>query len=272
MTAVVADEVALGVTEGTPLSEKTSKPPGRLSVLSASGRHGVRSFTMTFGNKRRATWLKTPTEPRRWCWAGQARPDAASSSVSPPGVSRHVSAHARSALRLGGPGDMGAGACRAQAAYISYFPDVAVPGASEAVRRSPTSLWGRAPGAWCCCRVGARRRPRRRAGAGRFRRRLDGRAVQLVQPELQRGLPAGPDPGRRARAPRRRRRRALHRRRRHRRGRDRGPHPGRTRRPALRADRPTAAQLCRRRGHHRRRNRPGHLLHAASPRSTSPPG
>ena len=56
-----------------------------------------------------------------------------------------------------------------RAAYVSYFPDLAIPGASEAVGRSPTSRSTRASGGWCCCRVGARRRPNAPSGPCRDR-------------------------------------------------------------------------------------------------------
>ena len=64
------------------------------------------------------------------------------------------------ALRLGRPGDLGTCAAGCGPVYVSYYPDVAVPGASDAIASFADSPWGRAPGGWCCCRDGARRRPR----------------------------------------------------------------------------------------------------------------
>ncbi len=119
-----------------------------------------------------------------------------------------------------------------RAAYISYFPDIAVPGAPEAIAELARLAVARrhAP-------ARAAVRPRRGGGAARrggaagLRRRLDDRALQLVQPELQRGLPARVRARGRGHAPGERRAGAVRRRRRHRRRRRRGAH----RRPATSA-------------------------------------
>ena len=122
---------------------------------------------------------------------------------------------------------------------------------AELARRS------RASGGSCCSPAAARRRrsaPSRRCGTPA----LDWTIVRcdLVQPELQRGLPARADPRRRGRAPGRRHARAVRRRRRHRRRRRRRADRGRAHRPALRADRPAAADLRRGGRRDRRGDRP----------------
>ena len=75
------------------------------------------------------------THSRPWCSAAPARPAAASSSGCGARACRCASARARrAAVRLGGPRDLGAARSRASsAAYISYYPDLAVPGAAETI-------------------------------------------------------------------------------------------------------------------------------------------
>ena len=92
-----------------------------------------------------------------------------------------------------------------------------------------------------------------RAGPTGRRRRLDDRALQLVQPELQRELLARRRARRRARAAGRRGSGAVRGRRGHRRRCDGRAHRGRARRTALRADRAEAADV--RRGGRRDRSR-----------------
>ena len=98
----------------------------------------------------------------------------------------------------------------AQSAFISYAPDLAVPGAPRAVAEFTKQAAAQ--------RRGPRRAPvRARRGRGRSRRTahpartaaVDDRAVQLVRPELQRELPARPDPRRPGRTSARHRYRAI---------------------------------------------------------------
>ena len=136
----------------------------------------------------------------------------------------------------------------ARAAYISYFPDIAVPGAPEAIAElARIAVQRRHAPARAAVRPRRGGGAARRGGAAGLRRRLDDRALQLVQPELQRGLPARVRARGRGRAPGRRRARAVRRRRRHRRRRRRGAHRRRPRRRALRAHRAAAAHVRRRR-------------------------
>ena len=101
--------------------------------------------------------------------------------------------------------------------------------------------------------VRARRGRGRACGAGRarLRRRADGPALDLVRPELQRGLLAGTGPGQRGFASGRSHARAVRRRRRHRRRSSRGADRRSAYRRALRAHRAPAP--------HVRRGRPGDL-------------
>ena len=137
------------------------------------------------------------------------------------------------------------------------LPCRAPPTRSRRWRRWPSSTaWS----ASSCCRAAARsRRSAPSANAAGVRRRVDGRALQLVHAELQRGRLPRPAAGGRARPARRRGARAVRRRRRHRRGRRRGAHRGWARRSRLRADRPACAHL--RRGG--RRDRPRRRAGAA---------
>ena len=142
------------------------------------------------------------------------------------------------------------------AVYVSYYPDLAVEGAPEAV-----GAFARLAAAARRQAAGAALRPRRargaarRAGGDRGRHRVDDRALQLVRAELQRGVPARRRPRGRDRAAGGRRPRAVRRRRGHRRRRGRRADPGRPPRPDLRADRPAGAALRRGRGGDRRRDR-----------------
>ena len=78
------------------------------------------------------------------------------------------------------------------AGYVTFQPDLAVPGAVETIvavrRRRPRPRRRPARAA-----VGPRRArgPALRAVAARLRRRHHGRALQLLRPELQRALPGG---------------------------------------------------------------------------------
>ena len=128
-------------------------------------------------------------------------------------------------------------------AYVSHHFD-AIPGAAEMlglVRRTVRAerrfaprplVWARRAGGRACG-----------AGSARLRRRADGPAIDLVRPELQRGLLAGNGPGRRGRASGRRYARAVRRRRRHRRRRGRGADRRSARRRGLRAHRAPAAHV-----------------------------
>ena len=144
-----------------------------------------------------------------------------------------------------------------EAVYVSYFPDLAVPGAvgdGPLVRRAGRA--SAACGGSCCCPAAASRRP---SGPSRrcatpapswtivrsswFSQNFsEGYLLDQVR-SGEVALPAGDV------------RRAVRRRRRHRRRRGRGADRGRPRRPALRADRPAAADL-RGRGRRDRRARP----------------
>ena len=97
----------------------------------------------------------------------------------------------RAAVRLGGPRHLGARAARRHApSYVVLLSGPGGPGAAgrgRRLRRAGRRAGG--SGGWCCCRAAARRR---RSASEQVvqggRRRLDDRAVQLVQPELQREL------------------------------------------------------------------------------------
>ena len=133
------------------------------------------------------------------------------------------------------------------AAYVSFYPDLALPGAAETIGAfARLAAAGRRQAARAAVRPRRARGPALRAGADRRRHRMDDRALQLVRAELQRGvhastpcspaswpLPAGAGP------------RAVRRRRGHRRGRGRRAHRGPPRRRGLRADRPARAALRR---------------------------
>ena len=159
----------------------------------------------------------------------------------------------RAASRAGNPpfdwddqGTWGAALDGVTAAYISYAPDLAIPGATDAVGafveravahgvRRLVLLSGR----------GEEEAQRAELLIQRAGRRMDRGSRQLVQPELlRRGVP-GDGAGRRDRAPRGRGRGAVRRRRRHRRRRGRRAHRGRPRRPGLRGDRARAAHVRR---------------------------
>ena len=127
----------------------------------------------------------------------------------------------------------------ARAAYVSYYPDLAAPGAPEAVG----ALAAEAAAAGVERLVllsgrGEEEAQRSEAHGRRGGRGPDRGAGELVRPELQRGLPARARPGRRGGPAGGRRARAVHRRQRHRRRRRRGADRGRTRRRRLRGDRP----------------------------------
>ena len=156
------------------------------------------------------------------------------------------------------------------AAYVSFYPDLAVPGAPRGDRGLHRRRAGRrhAP-----ARAALRSRrgggPARRAGAAGLRRRLDDRALQLVLPELQRELLRRAAGLRRARPAGRRRRRAVRRRRGHRRRGGGGADAGRARRPPLRADRPAPADVRRGGAGDRPRLRPADRLRRRSRWRTS---
>ena len=76
--------------------------------------------------------------------------------------------------------------------YVSYYPDIAVPGRrgdGRHVRRAGRAE--RRPSARAAVRPRRARGRAGRAGRARLRRRADDPAVDVVQPELQRGLHAG---------------------------------------------------------------------------------
>ena len=83
---------------------------------------------------RRGRLMITRHRVRSSCSAAPARPAAASPSACGRAAGRSASARARhAAVRLGGPRRRGRPRCGRAAAYVSYFPDLAVPGAPEAV-------------------------------------------------------------------------------------------------------------------------------------------
>jgi hypothetical protein len=125
-------------------------------------------------------------------------------------------------------------------AYVSHYWD-AIPGAAETL--GLVCRTGRGERRSTSRSVVRARRGRGRAcGAGRarLRRRADGPALDLVRPELQRGLLDGTGPGRRGCASGRRHTRAVRRRRRHRRRSGRGADRRPAHRRALRAHRAAA--------------------------------
>ena len=106
----------------------------------------------------------------------------------------------RASFRLGGPLDLGPGSGRGRIGVRlpSLGRDSRRRGDAGLVRRAGRGERRSASGSV----VRARRGRGRACGAGRarLRRRADGLALDLVRPELQRGLLAGNGPGRRGRA------------------------------------------------------------------------
>ena len=219
------------------------------------------------GNWMNATSTETNDDEPIWFWAAPARRAAAwRSGSSARGLPVRVGSRSAEppfdwedratwAPALDGVG----------AAYISYYPDLAVPGRGRRRRRVRrlavergvrrlVLLSGR----------GEEEAEQRRARRAGLRRRPDDRALDLVRPELQRGLPARRRARRRGRAAGGGHARAVRRRRRHRRRRGRGADRGRARRPALRADRPAAADFRRSGRGDRRGRRPRDRLRPVS--------
>ena len=163
---------------------------------------------------------------------GTGKTGAASRSASRRAASRSASARARASRRsTGTTRPRGRPRCAASARPTSPTTRTSrCPARSGRSARSPSSPSAAACGGWCCSPAAARRRPsapsRRCSEAG-----AEWTIVRcsLVQPELQRGLPARSGARRRGRAARRRRARAVRRRRRHRRRRRRRADRGRPR-------------------------------------------
>ena len=136
------------------------------------------------------------------------------------------------------PATWGAALDGVSAVYVTFVPDVAVPGAAETV-----GAFARHAVACGVERLvllsgrGEARRLAERAGGAASRRAVDDRALELVRSELQRGLPAARGVERRGRTAGRHDGRAVRRRRRHRRRRGRRAHRRRSRRSGLRGHR-----------------------------------
>ena len=164
---------------------------------------------------------------------GQDRPPRRRAAHGARPAGAHRLALRRAAVRLGGPVDLGAGAATASGGVRLLLPRPRDPGRGgdgRRVRRAGASR--AASGGSCCCPAAARTRPQRAeqavrdSGADWTILRCD-----LVQPELQRGLPARAGARGEVALPAGDVARAVRRRRRHRRRRGRGA----DRRPATSA-------------------------------------
>ena len=117
-------------------------------------------------------------------------------------------------VRLGGPGDVGAGAAGRGRGVPDVLPGSRGPGSGRGGRGLYEAGGGAGgPAAGAVVRPGRGGGAARRGGRAGFRCRMDDPAIELVRPELQRKLPGGPDPWRRGRPAGGEYPRAVHRRR-----------------------------------------------------------
>ena len=187
---------------------------------------------------------RRPQDPR-WYSAAPARSAAEWWSASPHAACPFASARARASrvstgrtARPGSPVLEGVGS-----AYVSHYWD-ALPGAAETLGSfAELAVESGVPRLVLLSGRGEEEAERGGAGRARLRRRADGPALDLVRPELQRGLLAGTGPEQRGCASGRRHARAVRRRRRHRRRRGRGADRRSAHRRALRAHRAAAPHV-----------------------------